>query len=1032
MKLKFKVQQYQTDAVENTVRVFNGQPNDGLTEYVTEKGRTCIVRNGVKTEVNMLDFDDVAGYRNSDIRLSREQLLKNINQVQSESHIRLSGEVVAGLGHCQLDIEMETGTGKTYVYTRTIFELNKRYGWSKFIIVVPSIAIREGVSQSLDFTEAHFMEMYHKKIRHFIYNSNRLNVIDTEFSRSSDICVMIINTQAFNTIREGANNAAARIINTCREEFGYRRPMDVIAANRPIIILDEPQKMGGAATKASLARFNPLFTLNYSATHKEAHNLIYVLDALDAYNKKLVKRIEVVGIELKNLQGTDGYVYLEDIVLSSDEAPKACLGFDCRKKSGTIGRKFQHLSVGDSLYVSSNGLEQYRGFTISDIHVDTTDSARSFVGFGNGRKLYVKDLTGDVSAEYKARVQIRETIKAHLRKESVLFQKGIKTLSLFFLDEVSNYRRYDADGEAVLGPYAEIFEEEYRMAYQEACQMFSPEYRAYLDGIDVHETHTGYFSIDKKGRSVNSEVRRGSDTSDDISAYDLILRNKELLLSLDRPERFIFSHSALREGWDNPNVFQICALRQSDSISQKRQEVGRGLRLCVNRQGERMDAETLGDDVHEINKLTVIASEGYASFVEDLQKDLKADLYNRPQRVDVELFRDTYLTSSTGTKVLVDETDALEIIVQLRLKGYITRDGAVTAKLREDSETGNLMEFEDGLAPLTRAIYARVRSVFDASVLDRMIENGSRIQVPVNNLNANFNRKEFQELWKLINHKYAYTVSFDTEELIRRSVHAIDQGLHVSRLSYRITRGSQKSSLRKVDFTSGDVMQRGSTATEVLETEPVSRVRYDIIGRIASATALTRKTVTTILSSMLPSKFMLYQINPEEFISQVIHLIKEQKSAIVVEHIEYRRLEDTYDADIFIQERHISVDRAYRAGKCVTDYVFTEGGVERTFVENLEAAEEVVVYAKLPKGFHIPTPVGNYSPDWAVAFREGRVKRLYFVAETKGSLSSMDLREMEKNKMACAEKLFAGISKDDVRFGYGMVDSFDTLLSFVK
>lgn len=1032
MKLKFKVQQYQTDAVENTVRVFNGQPNDGLTEYLTEAGKTYGILNGMNTEADMPDSDDVAGYRNSDIRLSEEQLLENINQVQSESHIRLSGEVVAGLGRCQLDIEMETGTGKTYVYTRTIFELNKRYGWSKFIIVVPSIAIREGVSQSLDFTESHFMELYHKKIRHFIYNSSHLNVIDTGFSRSSDICVMIINTQAFNTIREGANNVAARIINSCREEFGYRRPIDVIAANRPIIILDEPQKMGGAATKASLARFNPLFTLNYSATHKEAHNLIYVLDALDAYNKKLVKRIEVVGIELKKLQGTDGWVYLEDIVLSSNAAPKARLGFDCRKDSGEIGRKSQYLSVGDSLYVSSNGLEQYRDFTVSDIYVDTTDSARSFVGFSNGRKLYVKDLMGDVSAEYKARIQIRETIKAHLRKESVLFQKGIKTLSLFFLDEVSNYRRYDADGEAVLGPYAEIFEEEYRMAYQESSQMFSPGYRAYLDGIDVHETHTGYFSIDKKGRPVNSETRRGSDTSDDISAYDLILRNKEQLLSLDRPERFIFSHSALREGWDNPNVFQICALRQSDSISQKRQEVGRGLRLCVNRRGERMDAEMLGDDVHKINKLTVIASEGYASFVEDLQKDLKADLYNRPQNVDMDLFKDTYLVSSAGTKTWITGTDARKIIFQLCRNGYITPNGAVTAKLREDSEAGKLMEFVDELAPLTQAIYTRVRSVFDASVLDRMIENGNRIQAPANNLNANFCKKEFQELWKLINHKYVYTVSFDTEELVRKAVRAIDRDLHVSRLSYRTIRGSQKSSLRRVDFTSGDMMRQGSAVTEVIETAPVSHVRYDIVGRIASATVLTRRTVATILSGIHPSKFVLYKVNPEEFMSRVAHLIKEQKSNVIAEHIEYSRLEDTYDADIFIQEKRTSMDRAYRAGKCVTDYVFIEGSVERTFVENLEAAEEVVVYARLPKGFHIPTPVGNYSPDWAIAFREDRVKRMYFVAETKRTLPSMELQETEKSRMACVEKLFATLSKDDVRFGYGMVDSFDTLLSFVK
>ena len=387
MKLKFKEQQYQLEAVENTIRVFNGQPNHGMAEYVIDKGKAYIVQNGKKVAVPHLDFES-AGFKNSDIVLTREEILENIHKVQQESNIKLSNDLVDRLGHCQLDIEMETGTGKTYVYTRTIFELNAHYGWSKFIIVVPSIAIREGVSQSLNFTEDHFMEIFGKKIRHFIYDSNNLTVLDTEFSQSNEICVMIINTQAFNTMKENANNKAARIINDYREEFGYRKPIDVIAANRPIIILDEPQKMGGAATQASLARFKPLFTLNYSATHKEAHNPIYVLDALDAYNKKLVKKIEVVGFELKNLHGTDKYVYLEDIILSHNDAPKARLGFEVQSKStGKISRVFKNLYEQDSLYYESNQLEQYRDFTISDIHVDTNNAAFSYVEFSNGRKL---------------------------------------------------------------------------------------------------------------------------------------------------------------------------------------------------------------------------------------------------------------------------------------------------------------------------------------------------------------------------------------------------------------------------------------------------------------------------------------------------------------------------------------------------------------------------------------------------------------------------------------------------------------------
>lgn len=1032
MKLKFKEQQYQLDAVENTIRVFNGQPNHGLAEYVIDKGKSYVVQNGKKILIPHLDFD-AAGFKNSDIVLTREEILDNIHKVQTDSNIKLSNDLVDKLGHCQLDIEMETGTGKTYVYTRTIFELNQHYGWSKFIIVVPSIAIREGVNQSLEFTENHFMEIYSKKIRHFIYDSNNLSVIDTEFSQSNDICVMIINTQAFATIREGANNKAARIINDRREEFGYRKPIDVIAANRPIVILDEPQKMGGAATQASLARFNPLFTLNYSATHKEAHNPVYVLDALDAYNKKLVKKIEVIGFELKNLHGTDKYVYLEDIILSHTEAPKARLGFEYQAKSGKISRIFKKLSVGDSLYYESNELEQYKEFTISDIHVDQNNAAYSFVEFSNGRKLYVKDIIGDVTAEHKARIQIRETIKAHFRKESALFHKNIKTLSLFFLDEVANYRQYNDEGEQVLGRYGEIFEAEYINALNEAQNMFDTEYMEYLRGIDVKDTHTGYFSIDKKNRAINSEVKRGSDISDDISAYDLILKNKEALLDIKRPERFIFSHSALREGWDNPNVFQICALRQSNSVSQKRQEIGRGLRICVNTSGERMDSDFLGDEVHNVNKLTVIASEGYASFVSDLQSKIKEDLYDRPTKADIDLFKDTFLFTEAGEKVQITQADAQEIIVQLRMNGYITKKGEVTDKFREDLKVGTLPLFEDNLAPVSKAIYTRVQTIFDDTVIEKMIDNGGKPQTPENKLNDNIHIKEFKELWKRINHKYAYTCEFSSEELIQNCVAAIEKELHVSQLSYTTTRGTQKDTLRKVDFTGGDIMDRGKSDTEVLTTAIVSNVRYDLIGKIASGATLTRKTVTEILMKISPIKFNMYKANPEEFISKVTQIIKEQKSSIIVEHIEYNQIEGSYDMDIFTAEKHTSMDKAFKAKKSIMDYVFTDGNakesVERKFVDKLEEANEVVVYAKLPKGFHIPTPMGNYSPDWAIAFQEGKVKHVYFVAETKGSMSSLQLRDIEKNKIKCAEKLYEKLAREDVKFSFGKIDDFDELLT---
>ena len=1026
MKLQFKIQQYQTDAVESTVDIFNGQPNQGLLDYKMDQGKVYVIDNGKRIE--QTDFvvnENDTGYKNGEIVLSEDELLKNIHQIQTQNNIHLSNEVIKRLGACQLDIEMETGTGKTYVYIKTMFELNKRYGWTKFIVVVPSIAIREGVKKSFDITQDHFMELYGRKARYFVYNSDNLNQIDT-YSQSADISVMIINTQAFNTsMKEGAKNKYARIIYDKRDEFGSRRPIDVIAANRPIIILDEPQKMGGAATQTALARFNPLFTLNYSATHRETHNPVYVLDALDAYNQKLVKKIEVVGFELRNLKGTESYIYFDSVVLSKNEPPMVRMEIDVQSKSGNIKRAYKNVGEGDDLYYLSGEMEQYRGYMLTEI-----DPLRGKAIFGNGVTLNVKDIQGNITADHKARIQIRETIKAHFRKESALFKRGIKCLSLFFVDEVANYRQYDEDGNQLLGRYGEIFEQEYMDELNNNQNMFDPDYMSYLGSISAHATHAGYFSIDKKGHAINSALKRGSDQSDDISAYDLILKNKERLLSLDEPVRFIFSHSALREGWDNPNVFQICSLRQSNSVSQKRQEVGRGLRLCVDRHGVRQDNDALPEEVHKVNRLTVIASEGYATFVADLQHDIRQDLYDRPTKADVDFFTGKLVTCDNGAKYTITKNDAQEIYFHLRMNNYITKDGEVTETFRKACADETLLPLADELQPMSNSVMKLVQSIYDPSVLKGMIDDGSKTTTPDNKLNGNFMKKEFQELWRRINHKYAYTVSFDSEELIEKAVGAINKELEVTQLSYVVTRGEQKDNATLDDMKHGDMMRQKESATEKLKTDIVSNVRYDLLGKISSATRLTRKTVATILSKIRPLKFGMYKANPEEFIRKVTRLIMEQKATIIVEHISYNRLEGKFDSDIFTQEKHGTIDRAFEGKKSIVDYVFTDSEGEREFVGKIDTAKEVAVYAKLPKGFHIPTPVGNYSPDWAIAFQEGEVKHIYFVAETKGSMSSMDLREIEKGKIACAEKLFAQISTSNVK--YGKVDSFETLMDIVK
>lgn len=1043
MKFSFKIQQYQTDAVEAVAQIFQGQPYNAGVSYIRDVGTL----QGLNTQLSLLpsmedggqlelqDLINDSGFKNESLELKDEQLLHNIQALQNESNIHQSAGLVDPLGRCSLDIEMETGTGKTYVYIKTMFELNKRYGWSKFIVVVPSIAIREGVKKSFEITADHFMECYGKKARFFIYNSSNLNQLDS-FSSNSGINVMIINTQAFAaSMNEDKNvegrkgDAAARIIYTKRDEFGSRRPIDVIAANRPILILDEPQKMGkeGSATQKALKKFNPLFTLNYSATHAKQHNLIYVLDALDAYNKRLVKKIEVKGFEVKNLRGTDKFLYLESILVSPKTPPQARLELEVAHKSGTK-REFKKLNVGDNLYYLSGEMEQYKGFVVSEI-----DPFTGIVTFTNGDELRKGDVVGDVSEDDMRRVQIRETIISHFEKEQELFQMGIKTLSLFFIDEVAKYRQYDDDGNELLGEYGRIFEQEYLSVMNEYRTLLDASYTAYLDSVDVHDVHKGYFSIDKKGRMANSFVKRGSDLSDDISAYDLILKNKERLLSFEEPTRFIFSHSALREGWDNPNVFQICTLKHSDSTTQKRQEVGRGLRLCVNQSGNRMDVETLCDKVQDINVLTVIASESYAAFVDGLQRQTEAVLYDRPRKATIEYFSGKSIKLD-GQTAKVDDRQARAIYQYLVRNNYVDEEDNVTKEYREDVQAGNLAPVPEILKPIEEGIHVLVQAIYDDSLLKAMFEDGNKTKVLENPLNDRFEKAEFQRLWTAINHKYAYTVDFDSEELIKKVIAHIDNELYVSRLQYTVTSAAQREVL-----SAGMVRERSSfydakSKTIILENAHTSQIAYDLLGKIAEGTVLTRRTVAAILKGIRPTTFAMYRNNPDEFITKAIRLINEQKATMIVEHITYDTIEGNYNSSIFTAEKHnLTMDKAYLAKKAIQEYVFTDGtaekNVERRFAENLDGAEEVFIYAKLPKGFYIPTPVGHYSPDWAIVFHEGKVKHIYFVAETKGTMESLNLRPIEKSKIDCAKKLFAKLSNGLVTYDH--VDSYQALLNKV-
>lgn len=1027
MKFKFKIQDYQTEAVEAVVKVFEGQPFNDRVSYLRDVGqnRGWTQSSLFSDDVSYFDGDG-SGFENAPIELSDERLLDNIRALQLENNIKQSPALSKPFGpscRCALDIEMETGTGKTYCYIKTIFELNKRYGWSKFIVVVPSIAIREGVKKSFEIMEDHFFEHYGKKARYFIYNSKNLNQLDN-FSASKDIYVMIINAQAFaSSLKEGAKNEAARIIYSKQDSFGSRRPIDVISANRPIVILDEPQKLGGDATQSSIKLFNPLFALHYSATHKDVHNLVYVLDALDAYRKKLVKKIEVKGFELRNLRGTDGFVYLSQILLDPKRPPIARMTFEINYAKG-INRETRLLSVNDNLYAMSAGanmppLEQYKNnYIIKEIN-----PLNNTVTFLNGQTLSVGEVRGDISERDMRRIQIRETILSHFEKEEKLFNMDIKCLSLFFIDEVAHYRQYDEDGNELLGDFGKMFEQEYISVLNDYITLNVSPYIEYLKSIDVKDTHKGYFSIDKKtNRIVNSVEKRG--VCDDISAYDLILKNKERLLSFDEPTRFIFSHSALREGWDNPNVFQICTLKQSNSEINKRQEVGRGMRLCVNRDGDRIDGSVSGIKVHDVNVLTVIASDSYKTFVGGLQKEIKDTLYDRPTKATKEYFAGKTVKVG-GSLHEISKQEAAIIERYLGFNGYIDYDGNVTDAYRTAQETGTFAQLPLEIAPIAEGIHKLVQGIFDEKVLSEIIAPANKPKITENELNENFARKEFQTLWNYINHKYAYTVSFDSNELIQKAIRAIDEQMYVTELTYVRTVGTQGRD--SLDFT------EGKTKTTTLHNTGGSNVEYDLVGKISQGTTLTRKTVVKILQGIRADKFAMFKANPEEFISKAIRYIKEQKAAVIVDEITYNVTEEEpYGSDIFTMGKGVvNFDNAVKAERHITPWVVVDSDTEKQFARDLDKDEgDVCVYAKLPRTFKIPTPVGDYSPDWAIAFYEGKVKYIYFIAETKGSMESMQLKKIEDAKIQCAKKLFSKLNGGMVH--YDVADTYQHLMDIMS
>jgi len=1002
MKLKFKQQQYQLNATMAVVNCFTGQSNGFRKETVSRK---TVDNSLFGKEVSVEEI-----FSNNKIELTDEDLLKNIQEIQKDQGLKTNNKLDGN----NFTIEMETGTGKTYVYTKTMYELNKQYGWSKFIIMVPSVAIREGVNKSLEITEDHFQELYGKKIRFSIYNTqNKSNIINIKnFANTANIEVIIMNYQAFAT-----RSKESRKIYQKLDSIQSEKPIDIIKRARPILIIDEPQRFGDKA-ETMLHEFNPLFVLRYSATHKKEYNKIYRLDAIDAYNQKLVKKISVKGIEVVGNSGTNSYLFLDTINISSKHYPTASIELEIKQKEG-IKKTIRIISEKDDLYQLSGELSEYKGFIVKEIN-----GLKNSVVFTNGIEIFVGQSIGEVDEQHVRRIQIRETIKSHLEKERLLFKKGIKVLSLFFIDEVAKYRLYDADNNPADSEYSIVFEEEYKQAIQQQ-NIFDEEYNKYINSQSVKEIHNGYFSIDKKGKFIDSKEKSSEGGSDDESAYDLIMKNKERLLSFNEPTRFIFSHSALREGWDNPNVFQICTLKHSQSNISKRQEIGRGLRICVNNNGDRMDSSVLENEFFDLNKLTVVASESYDTFAKELQSEIVESLSDRPVKLTTEVLVNRVLKNNKGDKFVFDNQSSMDLIFEFRSKGYVNEQYQITEELIKDIEKGKFEispkfeNFKDNIVDLLQSIHTAANFKVSEN------EKENNINEAILNPNENFAKKEFQSLWNKIKIKTVYEVDFDSKELIKKCITALDNNLMVKKVIVNITEGEQKDKIDEASLKSGSSMQKQKNITERTESL-LGALKYDLVDELAKATKLTRKTIVKILQGLRIDTFYNFRVNPESFIKEVSKIINSEKATTLIDNIVYSKTDKTYNDEIFtINNFKGSLsDNILKVKKHIYDYLKTDSKTERTFATDLESGE-ILVYAKLPGGFKIPTPVGNYNPDCAIVFDTTKFKYVYFIAETKGSMESLQLKEIETRKINYAKKHFAALGNADIK--YDVISSYQEL-----
>jgi len=994
MKLHFEPNlDYQHTAIEAVCDLFRGQEINRTEFTVTRQAG-----GGAQQELGLVENALGIGNR---LTLLDDEIVSNLNEIQLRNGLPPSASLSSG----DFTVEMETGTGKTYVYLRTIFELNKRFGFTKFVIVVPSVAIKEGVYKTLQITEDHFKGLYSgQPFDYFLYDSSKLGQV-RNFATSPTIQIMVVTVGAIN--KKDVNN-----LYKDSEKTGGEAPIDLIRATRPIIIVDEPQTVDGGLEgrgKEALSAMNPLCTLRYSATHVDKHHMVYRLDAVDAYERKLVKQIEVASLEV---QGGHNKAYLRFLSASNKRGTiTAKVEIDVQQ-GGQVRRKEVTVQDGEDLE-DTTGRAIYKDCRIGEIRVAGKDSLLEVKTAGSESFLSVGQAIGDVDPDAIKRLMIRRTITEHLEKERRLAPLGIKVLSLFFIDAVEHYRSYDEDGNAVKGKYATIFEEEYRRAAK------LPEFASLFKEVDLttdaEEVHDGYFSIDKAKRWTDTAENNQANRDSAERAYNLIMKDKEKLLSFDTKLKFIFSHSALKEGWDNPNVFQICALREIGTERERRQTIGRGLRLCVKSVGHEKGHRVRG---FEINTLTVIATESYEAFAENLQKEIEADTGIRFGIVEKHQFAAISVQQEDGTLAMLGFEQSAAIYEYLKGADFIDAKGKVQDKLRTALKEGTLTvpDAHSAHLPQIREVLRKIAGKLDIKNADDRKTVRVRKEV--------LHSPEFQALWDRIKHRTTYRVHFDNAKLIEDCTKAISNAPPITKA---------KAVIRKADLAIG---QGGVIATETATSGPVTIEEGDIalpdvLTDLQDRTQLTRRSLVTILTES--GRLGDFKRNPQAFIELAAETINRTKRLALVDGIKYQRVGDDhfYAQELFEQEELTGYlkNMLQDTQKSVFEHViYDSGGVERTFAEQLEKNEAVKVYAKLPGWFKVPTPLGTYNPDWAVLVQVDGAERLYFVVETKGDLFDDALRGNEAAKIACGEAHFKALAVDENPASYLRATKIDDLM----